>query len=553
MQRAVSRLSRAPYDLAVIGGGIYGAFVAWDAAQRGLKVALVDQADFAGATSSNSQKIIHGGLRYLQHADLVRMRESIRERSVLMRIAPHLVHTMPVLMPTFRSHLRGRTAMRFALKANDLISLDRNRDLPLSKYIPNGRTISRSECLQRVPGLETTDLTGGAIFYDAQVYNSERLILSILRSAADAGADLANYVQVTGLKPQGGRVSVLCARDTLAGDTVEIQTRTVVNCSGPWIDHTFETLAGKKPAEPTGLFKAFLLVTRKFIPDMALGVPLPGQYRDDDAIADKGFRFLFVTPWRHTSIVGAFYAPHHGPPQQCTVTPEEIQEALQEINKACPTAQLTSDDVYLTYVGLLPQGASDSSSIQYAKHYRIHDHEKNGGPAGLISVMGVKYTTARDVAEKSVDLVLRKLGSKGARCSTAMTPLHGGDVTELGSAVKSAESYGFSGVTESTLSHLIRTYGSEYQSILDLCNENPEWIKPLSSETSVVGAEVINGIRNEMAQKFADVVFRRTELGTAGHPGDAAIRRCASIMAAESGWSQQKTAQEIAEAAALFT
>ena len=554
MQRSISKLSRAPYDVAVIGGGVYGAFVAWDAAQRGLRVALVDQADFAGGTSSNSQKIIHGGLRYLQSADIRRMRESIRERSTLMRIAPHLVQTMPVIVPTFHSLMRGRLAMRFALTLNDLISVDRNRKLPSWAQIPGCQIISREECLHRVPGLDPEAVTGGALFFDGQVYNAERLILSVIHSAAGCGADLANYVQVVGLKQQEGRVAGLEAKDTLTGNLLELQTKMVVNCTGPWLAQTQEALTNGngRLTKDSGLVKAFLLITRRCTPDFALGIPLNGQSCGDDASDDKGSRLLFTTPWRHATICGTFYAPHQGPPEQPTVTPEEIDQALCKINAAYPAANLTRRDVHFVCAGLLPRADSRADGIEYAEHYQIYDHEKEDGLSGLISVMGVKYTTARDVAEKAVDLVFKKLGSNGPRCRTAFTPLHGGSIEHLERFEQQAKSDYLGAVAEPTITHLVRTYGSEYRTILEYCAENPNWCEPLSPDTSVIDAEVVHGLRQEMAQKLADVVFRRTELGTAGSPGDAALERCASIMAAELQWSEQKVVQELEEVRSSF-
>ena len=172
MDRDLTQLANHKYDLIIIGGGIYGACVAWDATLRGLSVALVEKADFGHATSANSLKTIHGGLRYLQQLDIKRMRESIRERRTLMRIAPHLVHPLPCLMPTYGHLTKGRAVMALALKVNDLVSFDRNRLEDPQKHLPKGRVISRQECLQLLPNIVREGLTGGAVWHDAQVYNS---------------------------------------------------------------------------------------------------------------------------------------------------------------------------------------------------------------------------------------------------------------------------------------------------------------------------------------------------------------------------------------------
>ncbi len=262
MQRTLTALASTAFDLLVIGGGVYGACVAWDATLRGLSVALVDKADFGGATSSNSLKTIHCGLRYLQHADFRRMRESIVERRTLMQIAPHLVHPLPVLLPTYGHGLQGPEVFAVALLINDLVSVDRNRLRDSQKHLPRGRVISKRSCLQLLPELAPHGLTGDALFYDAQVYHSERLTLAFLRSAAQAGAVLANYVEVTGFRLNGDRVIGATARDVLSDEHVDIRAQTVVNASGPWVPHVQKLLNRPATARPLRYAKAMNVITR---------------------------------------------------------------------------------------------------------------------------------------------------------------------------------------------------------------------------------------------------------------------------------------------------
>ncbi|MEC4672912.1 MAG: FAD-dependent oxidoreductase, partial [Nitrospirota bacterium] len=262
MNRAVIELRQKFYDVAVVGGGIYGASVARDAAMRGLRVALVDQGDFGSETSANSHKIIHGGLRYLQHGDFKRMRESIRERSNLMRIAPHLVFPMPFLIPIFNNRGKGKSVFFAAMKLNDLVSFDRNQNLPSDKKIPNGRIISKAECLKLCPTLDCPELVGGAIYYDGQIYNPNRLILSFLQSAVLDGADVANYVRVTEFIVQNRKVQGLSVIDELTKESFEIKSDMVVNCTGPWNYSILNNLElGKDKLKPR-LTKAMVLVTR---------------------------------------------------------------------------------------------------------------------------------------------------------------------------------------------------------------------------------------------------------------------------------------------------
>jgi len=362
VSRNTSALTRKEYDLVIIGGGIYGASVARDATLRGLTVALVDQADFGSGTSANSHKIIHGGLRYLQHADFKRMRESIRERSTLLRIAPHLVHTMPVLIPIYRNWRQGKLVMSLALRLNDLIGFDRNKYLPAAKAIPHGRIISSSECLRLCPGLNKRGLSGGALFYDGQVYNPERLTLCTLWSASAAGADLANYVQATGFVKNRQRIVGIHAKDVLTGRVLDVRARMVVNCSGPWIDRVLDPLKRQRQQEAVRLLKAVVLVTRPLIQDIAVGLPGRSPYQGVDAVLNKGYRYVFITPWRNTSLVGTFQVPYEGDCEELQITEHEMETFISEINTTYPAACLKREDVYFSYAGLLPR--ADYNGLQ---------------------------------------------------------------------------------------------------------------------------------------------------------------------------------------------
>jgi glycerol-3-phosphate dehydrogenase len=545
VRRNLSTLTERQYDLAVVGGGIYGISVARDAALRGFTVALVEQGDFGSATSSNLHKIIHGGLRYLQHGDLKRMRESIRERSILMRIAPHLVEPLPFLIPIYRHARPGKFVAATALKLNDLIGFDRNRDLDPHKIIPPGRIISPDHCRQLCPLLDATGLTGGALFYDAQVHNVDRLNLSLLLSATRAGADAANYAQVTGFLRDGNTVKGIRVKDVFSEDIFDMRARFIVNCAGPWIDRLLQPL-GIPSSKNIGWCKAVVLVTRRLIQDIAVGLQGRCAYEDRDAMFHKGYRLFFVTPWRAKSLIGTFQAPQDGNPDDIKVSERELQQYIQEINAAFPEAAIQRRDVHFIYRGLLPitNERAVNGDINLMKHFAIIDHAEEHDVEGLLSVRGVKYSTARDVAEKVVDLAGRKLGGNSPTCQTASTPVDGGDRNFL-QAFKAGQLETPAGLSPEVFDHLIRTYGSDYQRILKYCYDDRDFGAPVTPGSLVIRAEVLHGVRYEMAQTLADVVFRRTELGTDGYPGDTCLRTCAGIVSAELRWDQQKTRHEI--------
>lgn len=537
MQRNLPALSDQSFDLLVIGGGIHGACVAWEATLRGLSVALVEQSDFASGTSANSLKVIHGGLRYLQTADLRRMRQSIRERQTLMRIAPHLVHPMPVLVPTYGHSIKGKEAMTVALKINDWISCDRNLYLTdPQKHIPAGQMLSKQACLEQLPDLSADGLTGAACFYDAQVYNSEQLVLAFLQSAAQRGAQVANYARVTNFLKEGDRVVAATAEDQLTGDRFTIQAKTIVNASGPWVNQLIAT-AIEKVAGPQPLAKAMNLVTRPlFGPEQKCAVGITGRA--------PGSRLFFIAPWRSHSLIGTWYGHDLGQTKPPTATAGEIESFLADINQAYPNFNLTPDDVQWVHTGLLPSYGTSSKNgdVQLTKQFQLKDH-RSEGLSGLLSVTGVKYTTARDLACRAVDWVFRDRGQISPLSLSHQEPVYGGQIEQFQRFTDAAiKTYGQQ-VSAQTLRQLVYNYGTHYPQVLKqlpLKNDAP----PVSDQ-SVIAAEVKYSVQTTMPQTLSDVIFRRTELGAAGHPGDEALRLCGHIMGSALGWSSEKQQAEI--------
>jgi len=550
MKRNLESIASNSYDILIIGGGIYGAFTAWEAITRGLSVVLIEKNDFGSATSANSQKIIHGGFRYLQHADFNRMRESIRERTNLMRIAPHLIHPLPVLLPAYGHGLKGKEILKIALMLYDGISWDRNSNSDPEKNIPRGDFLSKETVLKIIPGLEDKNLTGGAVFYDAQVYNSERLILSILKSAHDAGAKIANYAEVTGFLKEKNEVKGVKVLDQISKLSHEIRAQTIINTSGPWLREVLSLARGKR--EPAlNLVKSFNLVTKKLFDTYAVGLYGKNNYQDQDAILNKGARLFFVTPWRNHSVIGtslSHYSKAAGADNsldKISVNENEIHTFLHDFNEAYPHAQLKREDVSLIQQGFLPGNSLHTSekNVQIAKHYQLIDHAQDGLDH-LISVLGVKYTTARDVAQKVIDRVFQKIGRPSPPSKTAYTPIYGGNINQkfIQDALQKEKI-----IPKNLLESLMRNYGSNYSEVLNyLANRKPQALtENLSSPLTLLEAEVLHGVHEEMAQTLKDTIFRRTELGTLGHPGKDKLEFCARVMGAALEWNPQRIQTEI--------
>jgi glycerol-3-phosphate dehydrogenase len=553
VQRQIKSLIENKYDLVIVGAGIFGAFTAWDATLRGLRVAIIDKGDFCSGTSANHFKMVHGGIRYLQHADLIRIRETSRERNALIRIAPHLVHPLPVVIPTYGRGREGKAFLRLGLMAYDFITLDRNKGLhDPDRRIPETRVISKDECLELFPNLKSDGLTGAGIFYDAQMYNPTRLVFSVIRSAANAGAHAANYLQATEFVQDKKRICGIKVRDIMGKSEFEIRSKVVLNATGPWAERLLglSTSLRLKP-ELTYSRDACFVVPRRLKGKYAIAVQ--GRTRDPDAIVSRKHRHLFIVPWRDYTLIGVWHVVHNGSPDDITVSQQELRTFLDEINEAYPLLGLTLEDISLWNAGLVLFGSNEpgATNLSYGKRSRLVDHSREHKVDGLITLIGVRATTARGVAKKAVDMVFRKLGKKSPPCKTAVTPIYGGQVDCFEDFLLQASDQCSPTLGPEIVRPLIHNYGSDYLNVLKYIDEDPTWGDPLGN-TKVIGAEIVHAVREEMAEKLADVVFRRTDLGTGGHPGYEALRACADLMASEKGWSEDRTQNELDEVIASF-
>lgn len=553
MERHLTPLTEQEYDVVIVGAGAFGACAAWEASSRGLSVALLERGDFCHATSANHFKMVHGGIRYLQHADVLRLRESSHERRALLRIAPHLVHPLPIVIPTYGHGRQGKSLLAAGFLLYDLLTCDRNRALPdAARRIPQGRLLSRQECLALFPALKPDGLTGAALFYDGQMYNPPRLVLSYLRSAVDAGAHVANYLEVTNFLRHQERVYGVAARDVLSGERLEIRGKVVLNAAGPWAEQLLDQHLGLR-LDPPSIFSrdAYLVVARRLLGEYALAVQ--GRTKDPDALVSRQHRHLFIVPWRDATLIGVWHVVHRGGPDTFTVTEAEAQGFLDEINEAYPALALTLRDVALWQAGLVlfgdQQGAA--ADLRYGKRSRLVDHARQHRVPGLITLIGVRATTSRGMAAKVIDLACKHLRRRLPKSRTAETPIYGGNIEDFTAFLHRAVQQRPPGISAATIRSLVHNHGSEYGRVLTYLNPGRCGAATLGG-TSTLKAEVRYAVREEMAQKLGDVVFRRTELGTMGHPGKAALRACADLMAAEMGWDMPRLQQELAEVRALF-
>lgn len=495
MRRDISRLADTSFDLLVVGAGIYGACAAWDAALRGLSVAVVDQDDFGAATSANSLRIVHGGLRYLARGDFSRMRESIRERSTLLRIAPGLVEPISVLVPTYGAGARGRIAHAAALALNDLVSLNRNRYLDRDRLIPRGRVVSRDECLRLFPWFEPGGLSGGAIWHDAQLRHPERLTWCFVKAAAASGAVPANYLRVQRLLTHRGAAQGARAIDCLSGAELDIRARAVLVAAGPWTRSLVATGTGAAAPDLSGRAMGLNVVIARRLADTAFGVQSRSGRREDPV--GGGHRFLFCAPQGKGTLLGTWYTAEARDPR--AERDRGVAALLAELNDACPGLELSPADVVRCQWGWLPlKGGNERGRPEaLAERPRIADHGRQG-VRHLLSVEGVKYTTARLVAEQAVDRLFASLDRNSPTCRTAELRLPGA--------------------------------------------EDRASVEPGAMPTR---EEIVRTVREEMAVTLTDIIFRRTALGTAPGPDRAAVEAVARMAGSELGWGSPRQDAEI--------
>ena len=549
MKRNIAKLVDNTFDIVVVGAGIFGACAAYEAALRGLSVALIEKQDFSHATSANHYKMAHCGIRYLQHGDIRRLRESSRERSALMRIAPHLVHTMPIVIPTYGHGSKGKAFLGTGMLLYDLMTADRNQGLLPEKKIRQSRFFSASQVAERFPGINRKGLTGAAVFEEGQIYNPPRLALAFIRSAAVKGAVPSNYVEAYSFIKKGSRVMGVKATDLLSGNALEIRGRVVLNTAGPWAHRLLASGLGVQLSPPPVFSRDFaFVIPRRF--DTPCGLALATDVKDADSIVDRGGRHLFVVPWRNYNLIGVWHKIFEGPSEELTVTESELCGYMNEVNRAYPGLIPSMNHITMINMGLTLFGEEErqgARQISFGKRSQVIDHRLTSGIEGLLTLIGVRATTARGMAAQAVDIITDRLSCNTQNVDSAYTPIYGGDFDDSDTLIKTVLSQYENKFTRKQAAALIRNYGSEYHSVLKYAQKDPILLETLPG-TTVLKSEIVHAVREEMAQRLSDVVFRRTDLGT-GEPPDVKIMdSCAALMKKELGWNAKRCQQEIDDA-----
>lgn len=523
--RHLDGMAAEPVDLLVVGGGITGAGIARDAARRGLRTALVDRGDFGAGTSSRSSRLIHGGLRYLEHRQWGLVFEASRERRRLLALAPHLVHPLAFLLPVYADDRLPLWKALAGLLVYDVLSLFRN--VRIHRW-QSKRSIRRLE-----PGLRTHGLRGGALYYDAQC-DDARLTLATIRDAHASGALAANYAGVASFDKAAGRLTAARVHDVLTSRTYVVRALKIVNATGPWTD------AVRQLDDPT--CRPLVRLTRGS--HVAVLRQRLGNQGAVTFTSPIDGRVMFVLPWAHLSYVGTTDTEFDGTPDEVRATGADVLYLLRSANALFPAARLTVDDVVTTWAGLRALVASETEPASAVSR----EHMIDESPGGLLTIAGGKLTTYRAMAEEVVDRVARdlvRLDGRPAprRCTTAEEPVPGGGVGDLELLRREVLE---TGVPPETASHLVHAYGSEAPAVCKLFARDRGLAAQIVPGLPPIWAELTYGTRREMVMTLDDFLTRRVHLFHLD-PGHALapVQEVARRLAAELGWDATQTRDEL--------
>lgn len=540
-RESLSKFTKEVFDILIIGGGITGAGLALDAALRGLSVALIEKRDFAAGTSSRSTKLIHGGLRYLEHYDFALVREGLRERAILTEIAPCLAEPFPFVIPIYKNRRRNYDRpikMRLGLWLYDLLAGRYN----LARH----RRLNRDDALRLAPQLDPQGLKGAFVYYDA-VTNDSRLVIEVIKTARARGAEIANYTRASGfIKDADGKIAGARLRDELTGREIECRARIVINATGVWLEDMIK-LDGQAASGLSGYVR----------PAKGIHLTVSADRLRVNAAwlipSLTSHRFYFVVPWQGRVNIGTTDTDYIGDKDHPRAEAEEVNEILGAINSYFPEARLEPSDVISSWAGLRPL-ITDPRARKTAEVSRKEEIIESND--GLISIGGGKLTTYRLMAEHGIDLAAKRLRQRfnviANDASTEDVAIGGAlghdELASAGERLSRIEN-----LSLETARHLLRDYGADCQRLIELMREDERLRERLVEGLPHVLAEIAYAARYEMALTLADAMARRARLAmVAGRDSVRCAKVAAEVMARELGWSGEETERQFAQYATEF-
>ena len=540
--RPVERL-REDFDVVIVGGGITGVWVAREAASRGLRTALVDRGDFGAETSAATTKYIHGGIRYLEQYDFGVVRESLRERRILALGAPHLVEQTRFIMPAWRWSKPNAPLLGAGVALYDLLSFDRNRDVPSSLRIPHPRWMSRKSLLRAVPWLDPSGLMGAFAYHDTMNIHPERLLLAYVQSAEAAGAVMVNHCSADGfvVDQRGDRLVVegVSVTDRLSGDRYDVRAKVVVNAAGPWIDKVLATL-GRDAGVGVDRSKGVHVLTR----------PLGGGgVRDAVFARAKSGRHVIVSPWMGKSFIGPTDTPMGE--EDARADRADVRSILDTVNSTMGRGEkpLVESDVELTTVGVRPLIKAPGAAGTYTASRR-HElyHHVDRGIDNVWTIGGGKWTTARATAEEMVDALFKNelRGIRDLRVGSRRAAAHGtfAWARDAGPFIADAgRELVDAGLSTRSAELVARLYGTDYVEIVHLLRDDPRLAREYPSGD--VAAQVVLAVVAEGARTLSDIIDRRLVAGTVGRVDREIVSNIAELASPLLGWSEDQRAAAV--------
>jgi glycerol-3-phosphate dehydrogenase len=522
---AILRALASPiFDVVVVGGGIVGAGVARDAARRGFRTALIERDDFAAGTSSRSSRLVHGGVRYLEHGWFHLVFEASRERRRLLDTAPHLVRPLRFTWPVYDHQRLAQWEIGAGLLMYDVLAMYRN--------VGKHKRLAPDDVLEREPRLLPDSLKGGATYWDAST-DDARLTLVTALDAERAGAKLLNHAEVTDLTRAAGRVDGVVVRDGPSGMTLRIRARVVVNATGPWTDTMRRLEDPDAPAAVRGTKGVHVLIPRERIDNVgALTLLHP---------ADQ--RVMFALPAGRYAILGTTDTRTDASPEHVRANVADVRYLLDAANHFFPDAALTERDVVSAWAGIRPLIASSTGDEPPSGQSR--EHEIAVGAGGVIGVSGGKLTTYRSMAEEIVDVVASNVRKKRAKSDTAHASLPGGDLSGVQAEIGVASDV-CGDVALAT--HLVHWHGSGWRAVWALGEAEPRLRERVVPTSDCIRAELVHAVRHEHARTLADLLVRRTHVAfEARDHGLSAAENVAALIAPLLAWSAAQRDAAVAE------
>lgn len=539
INRYTENPQKKAFDVIIIGGGITGAAVAYAAAGRGLQTALFEKADFGGATSAATSKLIHGGLRYLANMEFKLVRESLQERRILGNIAPNFVYPIPFLFPGYKAWKGNMWKMAAGMFLYDILSFDKKNTWDPEKKLPNHSTLGYKKTLETEPNLLTEKLRNSVMFYDYQSIFPERLTLAFIRSAADYGAEVSNYAEVIDFSYKNAdRVDGVIVHDKISDEKLTVKAPLIINCGGTWADKILELAAKNKDIQhEVKRSEGIHVITDKIAGDHVVSL----QKHDGT--------HMMIMPWRGHSIIGTTDKEYHGSPDEYKVTRQSTEEVIADVNRYYGK-KISFANVKHVYGGLRPLVDDQTEgSYKSSRKYEVYDNQHDG-LAGLITVEGGKYTTSRNLAQTVIELAAKKLNKSIDSAVSHTLYLTGSEIRNMREFMKKQHLH-YTDFSKETVEYVSRNYGTLNKEIFRLARENKAYAQVMSHDGELA-AEIAYGIEHESAKTLKDILVRRTGIGTLGHPGKERLEITARMAGRLLNWSEEKMQDELAAAESFF-